>query len=230
MTGLIWEEHMYIWLVLAFIFASLEALAVSKNLQRLEYFAKPAVMICLFFWLYASTGLQGNTFWFGLGILFSLAGDVLLMISLDRMFLFGLAAFLFAHLSYIIGFKDGLGTVSAWSLLLLVFIAVSVIRMMRRIVGALRAKGENNLVYPVIIYGSVISAMLYAAMSTIQDPAWKTSAAFFVSLGAFLFCVSDVILAWDKFVSPVRNGRVFNIATYYLGQIGIIAGVISQFG
>jgi len=221
---------MYIWLVLAFIFASLEALAVSKNLQRLEYFAKPAVMICLFFWLYASTGLQGNTFWFGLGILFSLAGDVLLMISLDRMFLFGLAAFLFAHLSYIIGFKDGLGTVSAWSLLLLVFIAVSVIRMMRRIVGAMRAKGENNLVYPVIIYGSVISMMLYAAMSTIYDPAWKTSAAFFVSLGAFLFCVSDVILAWDKFVSPVRNGRVFNIATYYLGQIGLIAGVISQFG
>jgi uncharacterized membrane protein YhhN len=230
MTGLIWEEHMHIWLVLAFSFALLEALAVSKNLERLEYFAKPAVMVCLFLWLYASTGLQGNTLWCGLGILFSLAGDVLLMISLDRIFLFGLAAFLFAHLSYITGFKDGLGTVSAWSLLLLVFIAVSVIRMMRRIVGALRAKGENNLVYPVIIYGSVISAMLYAAMSTTQDPAWKTSAAFFVSLGAFLFCVSDVILAWDKFVSPIKNGRVFNIATYYLGQIGIIAGVISQFG
>jgi len=220
---------MYIWLVLAFIFASLEALAVSKNLEGVEYLAKPAVMVCLFLWLYSSTGLQGNTFWFGVGILFSLAGDVLLMISLDRLFLFGLAAFLFGHLSYITGFKDELGTVSAWSLLLLVFIAVSVIRMMRRIVGAMRAKGENNLVYPVIIYGSVISMMLYAAMSTIYDPAWKTSAALFVSLGAFLFCASDVILAWDKFVSPVKNGRVFNIVTYYLGQIGLIAGVISQF-
>jgi len=220
---------MYIWLVLVFIFASLEALAVSKNLEGLEYLAKPAVMVCLFLWLYSSTGLQGNTFWFGVGILFSLAGDVLLMISLDRLFLFGLAAFLFGHLSYITGFKDELGTVSAWSLLLLVFIAVSVIRMMRRIVGAMRAKGENNLVYPVIIYGSVISMMLYAAMSTIYDPAWKTSAALFVSLGAFLFCASDVILAWDKFVSPVKNGRVFNIVTYYLGQIGLIAGVISQF-
>ena len=220
---------MYIWLVLVFIFASLEALAVSKNLEGLEYLAKPAVMVCLFLWLYSSTGLQGNTFWFGVGILFSLAGDVLLMISLDRLFLFGLAAFLFGHLSYITGFKDELGTVSAWSLLLLVFIAVSVIRMMRRIVGAMRAKGENNLVYPVIIYGSVISMMLYAAMSTIYDPAWKTSAALFVSLGAFLFCASDVILAWDKFVSPVKNGRVFNIVTYYLGQIGLVAGVISQF-
>ena len=220
---------MYIWLVLAFIFASLEALAVSKNLEGLEYLAKPAVMVCLFLWLYSSTGLQGNTFWFGVGILFSLAGDVLLMIAFDRLFLFGLAAFLFGHLSYITGFKDELETVSAWSLLLLVFIAVSVIRMMRRIVGAMRAKGENNLVYPVIIYGSVISMMLYAAMSTIYDPAWKTSAALFVSLGAFLFCASDVILAWDKFVSPVKNGRVFNIVTYYLGQIGLIAGVISQF-
>lgn len=220
---------MYIWLVLAFIFASLEALAVSKNLEGVEYLAKPAVMVCLFLWLYSSTGLQGNTFWFGVGILFSLAGDVLLMIAFDRLFLFGLAVFLFGHLSYITGFKDELETVSAWSLLLLVFIAVSVIRMMRRVVGALRAKGENNLVYPVIIYGSVISMMLYAAMSTIYDPAWKTSAALFVSLGAFLFCASDVILAWDKFVSPVKNGRVFNIVTYYLGQIGLIAGVISQF-
>jgi len=42
-------------------------------------------MVCLFVWLYATTGLQGNAFWFGIGLLFSLAGDVLLMISLDRL-------------------------------------------------------------------------------------------------------------------------------------------------
>src|SRR5574341_1309135 len=163
---------MYIWLILAFTFASLEALAVSKNLQRLEYFAKPAVMICLFIWLYSSTDLQGNTFWFGLGILFSLAGDVLLIFSLDRMFLFGLIAFLFAHVSYITGFKDELATESSWSLILMVLIVVSVIRLLRQIVGAMRAKGQNNLVYPVIIYSSVISVLLYAAMSTIYDPTW----------------------------------------------------------
>lgn len=83
---------MYLWLSLAFIFASLEWLAVWGGWRRLEYFAKPAVMVCLFLWLYASTGLHGNTLWFGLGILFSLAGDVLLMVSLDRVFLFGLIA------------------------------------------------------------------------------------------------------------------------------------------
>src|SRR3989304_1774761 len=100
-TGLTWEEHMYIWLVLAFIFASLEALAVSKNLEGVEYLAKPAVMVCLFLWLYSSTGLQGNTFWFGVGILLSLAGGVLLMIAFERFFLFWFGAFFFWHFSLI---------------------------------------------------------------------------------------------------------------------------------
>ena len=80
---------MNIWLILALVFAALEALALRRGWDKLEYVAKPAVMVCLFVWLYCSTGLQGLTIWFGLGLLFSLAGDVLLMISLDRMFVFG---------------------------------------------------------------------------------------------------------------------------------------------
>ncbi len=220
---------MVLWLILALICASLEVIAVSKNLQRLEYFAKPAVMICLFLWLYSSTGLQGNPFWFGLGILFSLVGDVLL-ISADKTFLLGLIAFLLAHICYVTGFREEIVTVTAWSLILAVFIAINVGRLLRRIVGAMRAKGQQGLVIPVIAYGTVISVMLYAAMSTIYNPTWKTNASFFVSLGAFLFCASDAILAWNKFVSPIKNGRAWNISLYYLGQIGLIAGVIAQFG
>ena len=220
---------MVLWLILALICAVLEVIAVSKNLQRLEYFAKPAMMICLFLWLYSSTSLVGNVLWFGLGILFSLVGDVLL-ISFDRMFLLGLIAFLLAHISYVTGFREEIVTVTAWSLILAVFIAINIGRLLRRIVGAMRAKGQNRLVIPVIAYGTVISVMLYAAMSTIYNPAWKTNTSFFVSLGAFLFCASDAVLAWNNFVSPLKNGRVWNITLYYLGQMGLIAGVISQFG
>ena len=221
---------MIIWLFLALLFAFLEVIAVSRNLKRLEYLAKPAVMVCLFLWLFTSTGLQGNALWFGLGILLSLVGDVLLMLSLERFFLLGLVAFLFVHLFYVIGFREAATNISAWSLIWLVFIAVNISRLLRRIVEAIRAKGENKLVLPVLIYGTVISVMLYAAMSTMYDSSWKTSAVFFVSLGAVLFVASDVILAWNKFVSPLKNGRVWNIALYHLGQIGLIAGVISQFG
>jgi uncharacterized membrane protein YhhN len=83
---------MYFWFILAIIFAFLEAIAVSKNLYKLEYIAKPAVLVCLLLWLYLNTGLHGNPFWFGVGILFSLIGDVLLMVPPERMFLFGLIA------------------------------------------------------------------------------------------------------------------------------------------
>jgi uncharacterized membrane protein YhhN len=173
--------------------------------------------------------LQGNTFWFGLGVLFSLTGDVLLMISLDRLFLPGLAAFLLAHISYITGFRAELMTANIWSLILLVFIAINVSRLIHRIVGSMRARGENRLILPVIVYGIVISIVLYAAMSTTSNLAWTPLAAFLVSAGALLFAASDVILAWMKFVTPLKNGRIWNMALYHLGQIGLIAGVISQF-
>ena len=221
---------MYVWLVLALIFAAVEAIAVSKKIQQLEYIAKPAVMIFMFLWLYTTTGLLGNTLWFGLGILLSLAGDVLLMISLDRLFLPGLVAFLLAHICYITGFRAEVMAVNVWSLILLAFIAVNVSRLLRRIVGEMRARDENQLVFPVILYGTVISIMLYAAMSTLSNQSWTPLGAILVSTGALLFVASDVILAWMKFVAPLKNGRVWNIALYHLGQIGLVAGVISQFG
>ena len=221
---------MYIWLILALLFAGLESLAIRKNWFRLEWIARPGVMACLFVWLFLRSGLQGNILWFGVGILLSLLGDVLLMISLERMFLSGLAAFLLAHISYIIGFKEQLLNTTAWSFVLMFFLLLNGVRLIRRIVGSMRAKGQNAMVNPVIIYSLVISLMLYAAMSTIFDPAWKTSASFLVSMGAFLFLLSDLILAWNRFVSPVKNERILNSVTYHLGQIGLIAGVISQFG
>lgn len=221
---------MMIWLLLALTFAVLEALAVSKNLRNLEFIAKPAVMICLFIWLFVRTGLQGNMLWFGLGILFSLLGDVLMLFPQDRMFIAGVVAFLFTHLFYLLGFQDQLLNPTGWSFILLFFILLNGVRLLRRITGSLRARGDHGLVMPVTVYGLVISLMLYAAMSTIFDPAWETSAAFYVSTGAFLFWISDLLLAWDKFVSPMKDRRVTSILAYHLGQIGLIAGVISHFG
>ena len=221
---------MNIWLILAFVFAVLESVALRKQLNKLEYVAKPAVMICLFVWLYLNTGLQGRTLWFGIGIVFSLVGDVLLMISLDRMFIFGLVVFLFAHIAYLLGFQNELMNITSWSVLLIVILSISAVRVMRRIVSAIRGKGQTRLVNPVIVYSTVITVMLYAAMTTLSNPSWKAGASLLVSVGAFLFYVSDLILAWNKFVSPIKNGRILNIAAYHLGQIGLIAGVINQLG
>jgi hypothetical protein len=61
------------------------------------------------------------------------------------------------------------------------------------------------------------------------DITWEAGAALLVSVGAFLFYISDIILAWNKFVAPIQHGRIYNIGAYHLGQIALIAGVIAQY-
>ncbi len=220
---------MSIWPILALLFAIMEALAVWKGWRRVEYIAKPAVILILTAWLMLSTGLAGYAFWFGLGLMFSLLGDIVLLYPHRGMFLSGLIFFLLVHVCYILGFHEQFLNPSAWSMVVLVVILLNGVRLLRRIATAVREQGLNGLVYPIIIYGLVISFMLYAAMSTISDPDWKIGAAFLVSVGAFLFWLSDLMLSWNKFVTPLKGGRIPVIITYQLGQILLIAGVISHF-
>jgi uncharacterized membrane protein YhhN len=221
---------MNIFLIAAFIFAVLEALALWKQWLKLEYIAKPAVMIILFLWLWTSAGLNGASLWFGIGILLSLAGDVFLLISLDRLFLAGLVAFLLAHLAYLVGFNIPIPEISAWGFVLAVIVGLGGVRIIRRIIAPLAVSGQGRMRMPIIIYSTVISLMLLSAMMKMTDITWNANAATLVGVGAFLFYVSDIILAWHKFVAPIQYGRIYNIGAYHLGQIMLIAGVIAQFG
>lgn len=215
--------------IFALVFAALEALALYKQWSRVEWFAKPAVMVCLGIGLGSAAGWEGAAFWFGVGLVFSLIGDVLLMISLDRFFIRGLIAFLLAHVAYIIGFNSPLPPISAWSVILAVLVGWGGARVLRRILTAIHEKGQGRMRLPIAVYGIVISLMLLSSMLKLNDLSWNAGAALLVSIGAFLFYISDVILAWNKFVAPIQHGRIYNIVTYHLGQIGLIAGVIMQF-
>lgn len=217
------------FLLAAFLFAVLEAFALWKKIRGLEFIAKPAVMIMLFIYLLASVGLTGAPLWFGLGILFSLAGDVFLL-WLDRFFLFGLVSFLIGHIAYVIGFNSPTSTLSLWGLLLAVIIGMGGARIIRRILSGLVEKGQARMRIPIAAYGAVISLMLLSAMLKLTDPAWGAGASLLVALGAFLFFLSDIVLAWNKFVTPIQNGRMLNIGMYHIGQILLAAGVVMQFG
>ena len=186
-------------------------------------------MILLFTYLWTSVGLQGAALWFGLGMLLSLAGDVLLL-WLDRMFLYGLAAFLLGHIAYLVGFNTPSSPVSLWAFLLAVIVGLGGARIMRRILSSIVEKGQARMRGPVAIYGAAISLMLLSAMLKLTDPTWDAGASLLVALGAFLFFLSDIVLAWNKFVTPIQNGRMLNIGMYHIGQIMLAAGVVMQFG
>ena len=220
---------MYILIILAFIFAGLESLALWKGWHKLEYVVKPAVMVCLFIWLYITAGLQGALLWFGIGILFSLAGDIFLLF-IDRFFMFGLIAFLLGHIAYLVGFNIPFPeSIGVWAFGIAIVVGLSAVRLLRRIVAGVRTK-QKRLVVPVIVYSTVITLMLLSALLTLFRPEWASSAAYLVSLGAFLFYLSDIILAWNRFVSPIKNSRMLNIGIYHLAQIAIVVGVGMQFG
>jgi uncharacterized membrane protein YhhN len=129
----------------------------------------------------------------------------------------------------VIGFNSPLPALSAWGFLLALMIGIGGVRILRRIVAPLHAQGQAGLRIPILIYGLVISLMLLSAMLKLTDVSWQAGAALLVALGAFLFYLSDIILAWQKFIAPIRNGRIYNILAYHLGQIALIAGVVMQF-
>jgi len=222
--------------VLTLLVAILDWIAVYRGWKKIELAAKPATMVLLL----ATLGVAGGfgslpLICFGLGIFFSLLGDVFLVISFlrfsNRWFIPGLIAFLLAHVAYIAGLNIPLPDVPLlWLFALALVLGTSARRAMQRIVAGLREKGLRRLVVPVVLYGTVITVMLLSALLTMYNSNWGTWAPGLVSLGAMLFYASDLLLAWNKFVQPIKNGRFFNMILYHLGQFALVAGVILQFG
>ena len=216
----------YPLLVGACLMAVLDWLAVAKQWRRVAYFAKPLTILLLFTWFVCQTGLQGAALWFGVGLLFSLAGDVFLLLP-PRYFLFGLAAFSLTHLAYLLGFLLPLPTMGfLWVGMILPVIALLAFLVMRRVAASQLQRGLKKLVPATIMYIILISLMLVSALWTLFRTDWVIGDAVMVSLGAILFYISDWTNAWIRFVKPVRSGRVLVMVNYHLGQFLLMLGVV----
>jgi uncharacterized membrane protein YhhN len=219
-------------IVVALLAAIVNEIADYKGRRTVVYFAKPTVMISLLAWLYFSAGLDGPLIYFALGILFSLGGDVFLMLpNMDRWFVFGLASFLIGHIFYTVGLNYSIPPLNVFGIFLAISIALFVAQIYKRLAAGLHAKGKDRLRFPVLIYSVVISLMWLSALQTIFDiNYWAKIPSLLVSLGATLFVTSDIVLAWFRFVSPIKYGRMINLTCYHLGQILLIVGAGLQFG
>lgn len=220
----------------AFIFAALETIALKFKLRYLEFVAKPGVMIVLFIWLWQTVNMSAAGWysenampiWFAVAIVLSLVGDVFLMISLDRLFLAGLVSFLLAHIAYLLGFHF-LIPATGLSWLALVVILGFGFFITRKIILPLKSKGQSRLILPSIMYSGVITLMLLlAVLNLTEESTWNFEATLLIAIGAVFFYASDIILAWNKFVSPIENGRIYNIGAYHFGQILLVAGGVTQ--
>lgn len=218
----------YTMIVAALLIAIADWLAVAYKLKGFEYIAKPGVMFLLLIWMWQASAFQGALLWFGIALAFSLAGDVFLMLPQER-FILGLISFLLAHLAYIIGFNPSSLTLNLPAFIIIVLVALTMLRIYRRIAAGLVAGGNSSLRIPVLIYSLVISLMLLSALLTLTGTTWQALPAILVSTGALLFFFSDTLLAWNKFVQPLGYAPLAVIITYHLGQILLALGAVLHY-
>lgn len=205
--------------------AAADWFAIYKNWRKAEIFLKPAVIITLLLALFsAQPALPGRLAFFATGLAFSLLGDTLLLST--RGFMAGLVMFALAHISYVVGFNIPLPQLDLFIVLLSIFVAILAGRLYRKIDEGLAHKGLRRLRRPVQAYIILLSLMFISGFSTLFRIEWPPASALLAALGAALFVASDSLLAWNKFVHPLRTRRVVYMAAYHLGQIAIIAGVL----
>jgi len=187
--------------------------AVANDRRRIEYVCKPLTMVLLIATALAlDVSSSAVLVAFVTALVFSLIGDVFLMLPGERWFVFGLGAFLVGHLAYVVGlWCQGL-TLAAF-LVGLVVVGVAMLILGLRIVRAVSRSDEPELVVPVAVYIGVISLMVASAIGT-RSP--------FAIVGASLFYTSDALIAWNKFVKAYPWGRVAVMITYHVGQIGLV--------
>lgn len=165
-----------------------------------------------------SRGIRRDAGVLALGLAFSTAGDVLLDLG-ARWFVFGLGAFLLAHLTYICLFVRNrtagmrLDAARLWAVILILAYSATLS------VWIVPSVGE--LALPVVLYICAITAMVSTAILARFRQRW-------VGVGAILFLISDSLLAIHKFKTPVPLHDYLVWITYYLGQCGIALGYLES--
>ena len=143
------------------------------------------------------------------GLVFSLSGDVLLMLPGDH-FLAGLVGFLLAHLSYTVAFTSDcrLGARRApfalWGVVGTVLVASL-------------AQGVPASLFPaVILYAMAILTMV--SQATARALALRDAGAVTACAGATLFVLSDSLLATSRFGGGLPWSDFLVLGPYFSGQ------------
>ena len=206
------------WLILASMGAATYLYGVSTHALLLCLLSKPLPVLALLGWLQDAPASPYRR-WISIGLLCSLLGDILLAWPVD-LFVYGLGAFLLAHLAYLKAYLVDCRRPAVPALALALLAGVGLFSMMA-------AKGLGDLLIPVAVYALAISAMLWRALARLGSHVPKRSA-WLAAAGALAFVVSDSLIGIDRFVLPFGAAPYLIILSYWIGQWGITASVFSQ--
>src|SRR5688572_23911289 len=201
-----------------FIAAALgEILSEIIALPYLHQVCKPLIMAMLGIYYFYHVEHRSTVVW--LSIFFSFAGDVLLMFEAQQsnFFILGLAAFLIAHIFYILAYRQHQDESAENSLkgiqkirfsFPIVLAGTGLIVVLYPSLGPLRI--------PVMIYALVLIVMVLN--SVFRYGRTSSQSFWLVFMGSILFMLSDSLLAINKFLKPIAAAGFWIMSTYILAQ------------
>lgn len=190
---------------------------LALDLDWLCFWSKPVPILALLFWLRSAPAGPYRR-WIAIGLALSLLGDMLLQWPAD-LFVFGLGAFLLAHLAYLRAYLLDTRRLAPLALL-----AAAVVGGL--IFSLLASGGLGALLLPVACYALAISAMLWRALARLGIEGDRQSA-LYAAGGAVLFVLSDSLIGINRFVAPFEGASYLIILSYWFGQWGIAASVMA---
>ena len=131
--------------------------------------------------------------------------------------MFGLGAFLLAHLAYLAAYLGDTRRLAPLDLLIAATAAGGMFLVLSR-------AGLGPLLAPVALYSLAIGAMLWRALARVGVVAPRS--AWLAAGGAALFVLSDSLIGINRFVAPFDGARYAIILSYWLGQLGIAASAV----
>lgn len=212
-------------LVLAAVATLADWTSVAKPGRRMvavEYVAKPAVPLLLMAAVLAAPVADESVRWVAAAaLLFSCGGDVALMLPDERgsRFIMGLSSFLVAQLLFATGFLIQ----PHGSLLLGLAIVVVIAGWPSALVLRSVARGAQELIGPVAVYVAAITLMAGSAVALgLHDPSRRIPAI----VGGLAFVASDMLLAINRFVQPIRHEALVVHVTYHVALFGLTIGML----
>lgn len=162
----------------------------------------------------------------GAALAFGALGDLLLGVhrlgpfAAEKLFLFGLGAFLLGHLIYIVMFRKyrarDARRLTPMRMLGEIAILIVLIAMLATLWNSL-----GPLLIPVVIYAVVLCGMGISAMlADLGNP--------LAAIGALSFIASDAMLAISKFRGPFAGHEPLVWITYYTAQLLILLGILKR--
>ncbi|MBS9766810.1 MAG: lysoplasmalogenase [Flavobacteriaceae bacterium] len=193
---------------LFFMVLTADTYAIITERHDLRMLFKPLLMIVLSIWYRVS--VSKPNYWFITALFFSFWGDVFLLFK--EYFVFGLASFLVMHLLYIGIISRFVKRKSTkefikWLVPFLLYFSGVLYLIFDKL---------NELLLPVIIYGTVISA--FGMISLVNYLQEKSKSNLWLFIGAILFIISDSLIAINRFYFPHIAFESLIITLYGISQ------------